>query len=45
MSHWSEDWELIEDENNEGSFVSLAKKFAEDNNLNVFSRRLSFFMD
>lgn len=33
---WTEDWELIEDENNEGSFVSLAKKFAKDNNLMFF---------
>ena len=33
---WSEDWGLIEDENNEGSFVSLAKKFAEHNNLMFF---------
>ncbi len=33
---WSEDWELIEDENNNGSFVSLAKKFARDNNLMFF---------
>jgi hypothetical protein len=34
---WVEDWELIEGENNEGSFVSLAKKFAEHNNLMFFS--------
>ena len=33
---WSEDWKLIEDEDTEGSFVSLAKKFAEDNNLMFF---------
>ena len=33
---WSEDWELIEDEKNEGSFVSLAKKFAKDNDLMFF---------
>ena len=33
---WTEDCELIEDENNEGSFVSLAKKFAENNHLMFF---------
>ena len=33
---WTEDGELIEDENNKGSFVSLAKKFAEHNNLMFF---------
>ena len=33
---WSEDWELIEDENNEGSFTSLARKFAKHNNLQYF---------
>ena len=33
---WSEDWRLIEDENTEGSFVSLAKKFAKNNNLMYF---------
>ena len=33
---WSEDWKLIEDEYTEGSFVSLAKKFAKDNDLMFF---------
>ena len=33
---WSEDWELLEDVNDECSLVSLAKKFAEDNNLMFF---------
>ena len=33
---WTEDWRLIEDENNKGSFVSLAKKFAKHNNLQYF---------
>ena len=41
---WSEDWELIEDENNEGSLVSLAKKFAKDNNLMFFPDGFPFFM-
>ena len=33
---WSEDSKLIEDENDEFSLVSLARKFAEDNNLMYF---------
>ena len=33
---WSEDSHLIYDKNNEGSFVSLAKKFAKNNNLQYF---------
>ena len=33
---WIEDWRLIEDENNKGSFISLAKKFAKRNNLQYF---------
>jgi len=33
---WSEDSELIYDENNEGSFISLARKFAKQNNLQYF---------
>ena len=33
---WYEDWELIDDDKNEGSFISLAKKFAKDNNLMFF---------
>ena len=33
---WIEDWRLIEDENNKGSFISLAKKFAKHNNLMFF---------
>jgi len=39
---WMEDWELIEDENNEGSFVFLAKKFAEHNNLMFFPEGFRF---
>ena len=34
---WTEDWGLIEDENNEGSFYSLARKFAKHNNLQYFN--------
>ena len=33
---WSEDWKLLEDTNDECSLVSLAKKFAKDNNLMFF---------
>jgi hypothetical protein len=33
---WSEDCGLLEDENDEFSLVSLARKFAEDNNLMYF---------
>lgn len=33
---WSEDWKLLEDENDECSLVSLAKEFAKDNNLMFF---------
>ena len=33
---WTEDWGLIEDENNEGSFYSLARKFAKHNKLQYF---------
>jgi len=38
---WSEDSELIYDENNEGSFVSLTKKFAKHNNLQYFAEGFS----
>ena len=33
---WSEDWELIEDAHNEGSFAFLANKFAKRHNLQYF---------
>ena len=33
---WTEDSELIYDQNNEGSFVSLTKKFAKNNGLQYF---------
>jgi len=33
---WSEDWELIEGVDNEGSFAFLAQKFAKHNNLQYF---------
>ena len=33
---WQEDWEYLEDENREDSFLSLSKKFAEENGLQFF---------
>ena len=33
---WTEDWEYLEDENREDSFLSLSKKFAEENGLQFF---------
>ena len=42
---WYEDADLYESHEVEDSFVSLARKFAKDYNLNVFSRWFSCRMD